>query len=250
MSSQSNVEPIYYYITREWYKGPQPNFYDPDQFPAAAIMRDNYEAIKEEVMSFYKENGAEMTSNYTPYNYHEKGWKTATLYSYFLKYPSQCKKFPVIDRVANSIPGMCLAQVSVLEPGVRLKAHFGDTNAIVRNHLGLRIPGKHPDLGLRIRNEERAWKEGDVMSFSIVNRHYAWNSTNQYRIILMIDFMLPEYMHKCYLVAGNTLAAIAMKHAATRFPILKKMPDWLTLPIHRMLGLGFWALIRMQRAFL
>lgn len=249
MREITKPEPIYYYITKAWYKGPQPNFYNPDDFPAAQIMRDNYEAIKDEVMRYYAEQGHTMESNFTPYNYKEKGWKTITLYSYFFKYPAQCKKLPTLDRIANTIPGMCLAQISVLEPGTRLKAHFGDTNAIVRNHLGIRIPGTLPDLGLRIRNEQRAWKEGDVMSFSIVNRHYAWNSTDQYRIILMIDFMLPEYMHKRYLVAGNTMAAIAMKYVATKCPYLKKMPDWLTLPIHRVLGLGAWAIIRLQRLF-
>lgn len=247
MKDIEQSEPLYFYYDRHWYKGGQPNFYDEKDFPVSRILMENYEDIRKEIEDHYSIHPEDFTTNFTPYSYKEEGWKTVNLYSYFVKVPENCRRFPTLDRVARSIPNMCLAQVSVLRPHTRLKAHFGDTNGIARTHLGIRIPGKYPDLGLRIRNETRTWEEGKTFSFSIVNRHLAWNGTDQHRIIVMIDHVLDEYAHMKYWVAALALSAIAMKMVATRFPITRKIPEPLLWPIHRGIGVLVWFRIRLQR---
>ena len=241
-----SAEKVFYYVSDKWYKGEQPTFYDEDKLPATAILKLNFEEIKKEIETYYAKNSAELKPNFTPYSYNEQGWKTVNLYSYFLKYPENCKKFPKLDRIANQIPGMCLAQIAVLEPGTTIKSHIGDTDAIIRSHLGIKIPGTLPDCGLRIRSEDRAWKEGEVFSFCIVHRHKAWNLTDDYRIILMIDVIRDEHFEKRYWIAGKTLAVIAMKFFATKFPFLKKMPVPLTHCIHFFTGIFFWLRLRFQ----
>ena len=47
--------------------------------------------------------GAEIKANFTPYAYEEKGWRTINLYSYFLRYEDNCKKFPVVDSVVREL---------------------------------------------------------------------------------------------------------------------------------------------------
>ncbi|MBN4062023.1 aspartyl/asparaginyl beta-hydroxylase domain-containing protein [Bacteroidales bacterium AH-315-I05] len=245
--SEQKIRKPYYYLADGWYKGAKPAFYNAHDFPAGKILEENYLVIKKEIEDYYAKHAAEIKPNFTPYGYKEKGWKTINLYSYFLKYPKNCCKFPQLDKIVNSIRGMCLTQIAVLEPGTRIKAHMGDTDAIVRSHLGITIPGKHPDLGLRILNEERGWEEGKVLSFCIVNRHYAWNYTDKVRIILMVDVIREDFFGERYRIAGKTLACIAMKLMATKIPILKKMSKPLVVVIHNLLGMIFLMRLWVQR---
>ena len=213
---------------------------NPDRFPGTRILKNNYPAIKKEILEYYKHHSQEIKPNFTPYGYEEKGWKTVNLYSYFLKYPSVCAKFPVINEVVNSIPGMCLTQIAILDPQTRIKAHLGDTNAIVRSHLGIVIPGSLPQLGLRIRSEERCWEEGEVFSFCIVNRHCAWNLTDHYRIILMVDVIKPEFYEQRYKIAGRTHCRNRHEICGYKISCFKKntainykgypICDWISLP--------------------
>ncbi len=242
-------EPVFYYVTPEWYKGREPCFYDVEKLPGTALLRENYAAIRREVEEFHAAHGQEITANFTPYRYSEKGWRTLNLYSYFLRYDENCKKLPVIDSVVRQIPGMCLAQVAVLEPHTRIKAHFGDTNAVVRSHLGLIVPGDLPEMGIRVGREGRCWKEGDVLALQIARRHYAWNRTDHHRIVLVVDTFRPEYFARRFEIAGNVLAAIATKYFATRFPILKRLPRPVVLAIHRSLGKVFRLRLWLQRRF-
>jgi ornithine lipid ester-linked acyl 2-hydroxylase len=243
------LEPVFYYVTGEWYKGHEPGFYDVEKLPGTKLLRESYAAIRQEVEKFYAAHGEEIAANFTPYRYSEKGWRTMNLYSYFLRYDENCRKLPVIDSVVRQIPGMCLAQVAVLEPHTRIKAHFGDTNVIVRSHLGLIVPGDLPDLGIQVGRERRCWKEGDVLALQIARRHYAWNHTDRYRIVLVVDTWRPEYFARRFEIAGNVLAAIVTKYFATRFPILKKLPRPLVLAIHRPLGKLFQLRLWLQRRF-
>ena len=242
-------ESIFYYITPEWYKGSEPGFYDVEKLPGTKILRENYEAIRKEVVAFYESRGAEIAANFTPYAYEEKGWRTINLYSYFLRYEENCKKFPVVDSVVRQIPGMCLAQIAVLDPHTRIKAHFGDTNVIVRSHLGLVVPGDLPEIGIQVGRERQCWKEGDVLALQIARRHYAWNGTDEHRIVLVVDTFRPEYMDQRFAIAGNVLATIAMKFAATKVPVLKKLPKPVVRAIHRPLGLLFRFRLWVQRTF-
>jgi aspartyl/asparaginyl beta-hydroxylase (cupin superfamily) len=248
-ASSRSPEPVFYYVTPEWYKGSEPGFYDVEKLPGTKILRENYAAIRKEVVAYYEAHGGEIGANFTPYAYEEKGWRTVNLYSYFLRYEENCKKFPVVDSVVRQIPGMCLAQIAVLDPHTRIKAHFGDTNVIVRSHLGLVVPGDLPDIGIQVRRERQCWKEGDVLALQIANRHYAWNFTDRHRIVLVVDTFRPEYMERRFAIAGNVLAAIAMKFVATKLPITKRVPRWLARAVHKPLGLLFRTQLWVQRTF-
>lgn len=243
----SQPEPLFYYLSNEWYKGSQPPFYDVETLPGTKILRENYPTIRKEIEEYYAARGAEIGANFTPYAYREKGWRTANLYSYFLRYPRVCARFPKTEAIVRQIPGMCLAQVAVLDPHTRIKAHLGDTNALVRSHLGIVVPGGLPEIGIRVGREKRGWAEGEVLALQIARRHYAWNQTDHHRIVLVVDVVRPEYMERRYEIASRALAAIAMKFCATKVPALKRMPRPLVRAIHRVLGWGFRLRLALQR---
>ena len=105
-------EPVYFYLSNEWYKGNMPTFYDSENWDLTAFLKENYSKLKEEIVGFYSNRGDEMQSNFTPYNYSEKGWKTLNLYTYGLRYKENCKKFPVLDSIVSQIPGLTMAQIA------------------------------------------------------------------------------------------------------------------------------------------
>jgi hypothetical protein len=249
-NSPQPTEAVGYYISRhDWPKSRHPNFYDDYPLPGNKILLENYEAIREEIERHFACRPEDFRPNFTPYAYHEQGWKTINLYSYFLRYPEHCARFPKIDQIVRSIPGMCMTQIAVLDPHTRIKAHYGDTNAVIRTHLGIRVPGTLPQLGIRVGRQERCWEEGKVFSISIAHRHYAWNYTDQHRIALVVDVIRDEFYEERYKIAGNTLAVIAMKFFATKLPVLKRLPRPLVTWIRVVLGGAFRLRLFLQRNF-
>ena len=52
---------------------------------------------------------------------------------------------------------------SLMSPGARLRAHCGPTNSRLRVHLAL--AAQHGACGMRVGNESRLWREGEVWVF-------------------------------------------------------------------------------------
>ena len=225
----------FFYITPKGYTGGVPAFYDNTEYPLTKILEDHAEIIIQEIKKFYKEDSDKLTTNFVPYNVDVKGWDTMVLYSAGVVNKQFLKYLPNTWGLIKDYPGLSLLMVSVLKPGVRLKAHFGDTDAMVRNHLGVVIPEPYPKVGMRIKAEERAWEEGKVLSFCVVNRHYAWNYSDKPRVILMVDFVKPEYLHRKREIEGKILAAEGMKLFATKFPVTNKKPIASIFLLHRIL---------------
>ena len=226
-----------------------PTFYKSDDWELTSFLKANYPKIKEEIEAYYAQNAGEMLSNFTPYDYSEKGWKTLNLYTYGLRYKKNCSRFPILDSVVRQIPGMTMTQIAVLDPGVRIKAHLGDTNSIIRNHLGISIPGTLPDIGLRVGQTEVCWEEGEVFSFCIVHRHYAWNYTQSYRIALIVDVIHPDFADRVAAVCAESLALIAMKFVATKFKVLKNLPRSLTRFLQLCFSFPFRIWLKVSNAF-
>ncbi|NNL65240.1 MAG: aspartyl/asparaginyl beta-hydroxylase domain-containing protein [Myxococcales bacterium] len=235
-------EPVWYYIDGSWYKGTLPWFPDVRDAPATRILKENWKTIREEVEAAWEERPDRFQENFTPYAWREAGWRTVNLHSYFLRSRENCKRFPRTAEIVERIPNMSLAQIAVLQPNTTLKAHFGDTNAVTRLHLGLIVPGGLPELGLRVARETRTWHEGEVFAITIAHRHKAWNHTDQHRVVLVVDVIRDEYVDQRYEIAAKALTAIAMKYCATKVPALKKLPRPLVRSIHTLL----WPLFRLR----
>lgn len=242
-------EPLYFYLTGNWYTGKMPNFYDVSNMESTRILESNYERLKEEILKFYETDADSFKPNFTPYKYKEEGWRTVNLHAFMLQYPENIAKLPVLNEVAKSIPNMVTAQVAVLAPHTRVKAHFGDSNAIIRNHLGIVVPGKYPELGFRNGSVERCWEDGKVLAICIAHRHYVWNNTDHKRIIVLLDTIHPAYAHKKLWICGGLLSAAVLKLIATRFPVTKKTPAWLVRLLHKLIAVPIMMVLWLQNKF-
>lgn len=78
---------------------------------------------------------------------------------------------------------------SLLKPGARIEPHCGFLNTRLVCHLPLVVPH---DCGLRVGNEVRTWKKGELTIFNDSIEHEAWNSSQQLRAVLIFDIWRPE----------------------------------------------------------
>lgn len=78
---------------------------------------------------------------------------------------------------------------SVLEPGSRIAAHTGITNARLIAHFPLIVPD---DCGLRVGGEARRWEPGKALVFDDMTEHEAWNNSDRIRVVLIVDLWRPE----------------------------------------------------------
>jgi ornithine lipid ester-linked acyl 2-hydroxylase len=243
-----DYEPPYFWATGAgFYKGKYPPWFDVTDSPVAKLLEDNYEAIKAEVLEYYEQRGSEMRPNWLPYGYSTEGWLTADLYSFGMRTKSNCEKFPFLDQIVRSIPGMMLAQVAVLQPGTVVRPHIGETSAVIRCHLPLVVPGTAPDLGMRVGAETRCWEEGKVFALNIAYRHRAWNLTDKPRVVVVVDYINPDFADRQHEVEAGALAWLAMKGLANAVKPLKRMPPQITRPIHAVIAAGFRVLLAVQR---
>jgi hypothetical protein len=78
---------------------------------------------------------------------------------------------------------------SRLEPGAHIPPHTGMLNCRLICHLPLIVP---PGCWLRVGNERRELKEGELLIFDDSIEHEASNPSDQQRIVLIFDIWRPE----------------------------------------------------------
>jgi aspartyl/asparaginyl beta-hydroxylase (cupin superfamily) len=89
-------------------------------------------------------------------------------------------------RIAGRTP---TALFSLLRPGTHIPPHHGFLNTRLICHLPLIVP---PGCALRVGNETRPWKEGEVVIFDDSMEHEAWNRSSELRVVLLFDIWRPE----------------------------------------------------------
>jgi beta-hydroxylase len=115
-------------------------------------------------------------------------WRSLFLYAYGQEITDNTAKFPQTCRALKAIPGMTTAFFSVLEPNTRLTAHRGPYRGVLRYHLGLIIPENYEQCGLHTQGAIYHWQYGKSLIFDDTFMHYAWNDSDQARVILFVDF--------------------------------------------------------------
>jgi len=206
------------------YNRDQPFFYDRADLPWTKVLEDNAEVIRKEMLAFLEQD----TRSLKPYfinkamSFPPRHWKTMGLLFWNLRMHRNCRRCPETARILESIPNLTAGSLSVLEPGSNINPHQGDTDAIIRCHLGLRIPGKIPECGFQVGNEVRSWEEGKTLPFCDAHTHWAWNQTKERRMILIVDVIRPEFAGKKNAVCANVLASSLLQMLYQGFPWLNK----------------------------
>ena len=118
-------------------------------------------------------------------------WKTYGLYVFGQAVADNCRACPDTAALLASLPGLLNAWFSILAPGYHIPAHRGPTRAMVRCHLGVRVPADYRRCWIRVDQEIRHWREGELLLFDDTYEHEVRNDTDEFRAVLFIDINRP-----------------------------------------------------------
>jgi hypothetical protein len=230
METATNKNLWFCFFARE-YEGPEPAFFDASQFEWARLLEQQYPVIRKALEALMENNDAALKPYFDEaIQYPPKNWKTIGFYFWGKKNHDTCDRFPEVYNVLKQIDGLVSASFNLLEPHSHIKAHFGDTNAVYRAHLGIKIPAGLPQCGFSVMGESRQWEEGKVLVFLDANWHEAFNESDGKRYILLLDIIRPEFKRRKNLILAQILAILSIYYVMALHPVITKItqriPVW------------------------
>jgi aspartyl/asparaginyl beta-hydroxylase (cupin superfamily) len=224
--------PPVYYRTDGPYRGGTPCFYDVDRLDWcrswADRVRESWTAIRDEFERNVRRGTDRVTEVFNPAGPAVPGWRSVNLQTYSWPFRAARRAFPVTVGVLDSIPGLTSAFINVLAPGSAIGAHFGDSDAIVRFHLGLDVPTG--DCAIRVGGATRRSADGRLLAFSDAHEHSSWNATDATRVVLVFDVLRPEHRRRRRWICANVLAATAVVWLEARLARVRRVD---TTALHR-----------------
>jgi len=206
------------------YVGNEPNFIE-ESFSWSLEFEENWKQIREELELYLTIHKPEAYFNKTMVNSKES-WKTLSLKWWDIKFHSRNKYFPKTLEIVNKYPEILSVSFNLLEPNGKILPHCGDTNAIYRCHLGIKIPDYLPKTGFRVREEIKSWEEGKWLIFMDAYNHEAFNFCDKKRIIMVIDIMRPEFQMRRRKIISTVLTSLFLQKRAQKFTFIYKLPQW------------------------
>lgn len=242
-------EDLLIHIRESKYEGSLPYFYDQKDFPELSLIKDNWPLILEEVRNYEKRCGDITGMNtYTPPDLSsDNAWNNMYFDNYMWRFHTNRKHFPKTCQLLDQIPGCTHSGISVLSPYSAIAGHYGDTNAVIRCHLGLHIPAPFPDCGIQVGSEKQGWANGELTVFTEAHYHTTWNQTPERRYLLIFDIIHPKWKGQEHKICSRVLGAQTYVFFENKIPILKKLPDSILHPFHRLLSLLWYIYLYLSR---
>jgi aspartyl/asparaginyl beta-hydroxylase (cupin superfamily) len=91
-----------------------------------------------------------------------------------------------LPQISNQSPNVLFSR---LKPGAHIRPHFGLLNTRLICHLPLVVP---KECSIRVGDETREWKEGQLLIFDDSFEHEAWNRGEGTRTVLIFEVWRPE----------------------------------------------------------
>ncbi len=229
------MEDVWYAYKGKHYNGELPKFYDVNDFDWVKMIHDNYSIIQQEIEAYI----TDQTNLFQPYFNSMlveklKSWKTSNFIFWSKKVEENCSKIPKTFELFQKIPGLTSMGISVLDANAQIKPHHGDTNAILRCHLGLHIPAEAPTTALKVEDEVRGWAAGELMIFCDAWKHEAWNNANKPRYVLIFDVIHPQYISQKRRICANVRSWLDLQK------LYEKRPSFRTSPVFVKIFLRQW----------
>jgi beta-hydroxylase len=208
------------------YKGDEPNFWNENQFRWSKRFKDNLNSICTELEEFGIKKNLDSYFNKQMTNEMDV-WKTVSLRTWGIELYRNQKHFPLTTSLMKEFPEIVSLSFNRLEPGGKILPHCGDTNGIVRCHLGLIVPKDNSNCFFTVNGESKSWFKGEWIIFTDAYVHEAINHTNEARYILLIDVLRSEFETKKKIILSTVLTSLFLQKRAQRFRILYDAPQYL-----------------------
>ncbi|MGZ4048094.1 MAG: aspartyl/asparaginyl beta-hydroxylase domain-containing protein [Bacteroidia bacterium] len=209
------------------YTGSEPAFFDVQKKKWGALFENNYAQILNEFTKIIESRDKNIVPyfNQTLANKAEN-WTVFPLYQWGKKQNENCEKCPETTRIIESISSMTTCSFSILKPQTTIKPHFGDSNVMYRCHFTLRCKGELPEIGMRVKDQQISWKEGQLFAFCDAHEHEVWNKTNDERWVLIIDILREEFEADKKKICAEVNATLWWQLKFQNFYFLKHLPKW------------------------
>jgi aspartyl/asparaginyl beta-hydroxylase (cupin superfamily) len=129
-----------------------------------------------------------------------KKWNIIPFIVFGKEVKKNCIKCPKLYEFIKSVPEINIATLSKFSPGLKLDTHQGwsnHSNYIIRCHFGLDVP---PGCYMSVadsefaKGERKYHKNNEWLCFDDSKYHYAHNSSDKERIILIVDVKRPKHI--------------------------------------------------------
>lgn len=191
---------------RQYFPGlPASPWIDTELMPWTRLLEGNADVIREEYQAI-----AEQSDTFRPFlDFKSEAevpdylggpgasprWDAFFFYRHGERVEENCARCPRTAALLEQLPLIRLPGVapeicfSILAPGTHIKAHRGDSNMRVVVHLPLIVPEQ---CALKVAGEERGWECGKVTVFDDTYEHEAWNRSDTWRVVLLMDAWSPH----------------------------------------------------------
>ncbi|HWY37078.1 MAG TPA: aspartyl/asparaginyl beta-hydroxylase domain-containing protein [Bacteroidia bacterium] len=217
------ADPLWFSLfTNAAYKSDEKPFADISSVPGIKNLQENYPEILQELEEYLVSHKMLGHFNATMVDA-PQSWKVRSLKVWSVEMYEVQEHFKKTMNLLNAVPGIINIGFNVLEPGAKIKPHGGDTNAIIRCHMGLKVPAPAPTCALKVKGEERGWENGKILAFMDAFEHEAWNLSGERRIILLFDILRPEYRERKNKICATILTSLYLQNIGNFWPGLYKM---------------------------
>lgn len=118
-------------------------------------------------------------------------WKSFFLRGYGYDMLDNQQRCPKIVEAINSIQGVVVAFLSIMEPGTHVPQHRGLSKAWLNCHLPLMLPSDGARCEIAINGEISQWREGEWLVFDETYPHEVWNMSSEPRVVLFLQVRRP-----------------------------------------------------------
>lgn len=160
-------------------------FKNPTDYEFTQTLETNWQVIRQELEQISRADFLDWPEKHL----YGKGWQTFGLYAFGMKLNKNCQICPETTKLVEKIPNMVTAGFSSLLPNTHIAAHTGYPDGVLRCHLGL---VGCDGCSLRVGDQVQDWQEGKCLVFDDTTEHEAWNRGDRTRVVLLIDFKMPD----------------------------------------------------------
>ena len=205
------------------YKGSDAPFQVPSDFNWALDFENNYEQILLEWQQFMELRSPKPYFKDSMVD-KKDAYQTISLRWWDLEFRKNRHYFPVATALLLRYPEITTLSFNFLAAGAKIAPHCGDTNAIFRCHFGLQIPAQAPTCALKVNGIEKSWTKGKWLIFMDAYVHEAYNSSENDRIIILMDVLRPEFKKKRNWISSVVFSSLFLQKRATYFTFLNRLP--------------------------
>lgn len=207
------------------YKGNCPAYYNLSDKVWFAELSANQQKIKSLVLDYLKQENIEVEKYFNESLVTGKeNWKVSPFLFWGKQNKKNISKSQELYSMLENIPGLTGLSISILPPQTSVKPHYGDTDAVYRVHIPVKIPSALPVCGLKVKGIEKCWEENRPLVFCDAHLHEAWNLSNETRIVLIADILREDCVSDKNNICKNVLSLLWLQQMTAKYHWLNSLP--------------------------